>query len=51
MEGTDDQQLPLFTTFIDFKKAFDSKATCMSILLYGSEGWTLTKKLEDKLNS
>jgi len=27
------------------------KATCLSILLYGCEGWTLTKKLEDKLNS
>ena len=27
------------------------KATCMSILLYGCQGWTLTKKLEDKLNS
>ena len=24
MEGTDDQQLPLFVTFIDFKKAIDS---------------------------
>ena len=24
MEGADDQQLPLFVTFIDFKKAFDS---------------------------
>ena len=24
MEGEDDQQLPLFVTFIDFKKAFDS---------------------------
>ena len=24
MEGADDQQLPLFLTFIDFKKAFDS---------------------------
>ena len=26
MEGADDQQLSLFTTFIDFKKAFDSIA-------------------------
>ena len=24
MEGADDQQLPLFVTFTDFKKAFDS---------------------------
>ena len=27
------------------------KATCLSILLHGCEGWTLTKTLEDKLNS
>ena len=27
------------------------KSTCLSILLYGCEGCTLTKKLEDKLNS
>ena len=26
------------------------KATCLSILLYGCEGWTPTKKKEDKLN-
>ena len=32
MEGTDDQQLPLFTTFIDFKKAFDSIATMFKVL-------------------
>ena len=24
MEGADDQQLPLYSTLIDFKKAFDS---------------------------
>ena len=27
------------------------KGACLSILLYGCEGWTLTKTLEDKLNS
>ena len=27
------------------------KATCLSILLYGCEGCTLTKKFEDKLNN
>ena len=38
------------TTPIELKiKMF--KATCLSIILYGCEGWTLTKKLEDKLNS
>ena len=38
------------TTPIELKiKLF--KTTCLSTLLYGCEGWTLTKKLEDKLNS
>ena len=27
------------------------QTTCFSILLYGCESWTLTQKLEDKLNS
>ena len=27
------------------------KTTCLSILLYGCESWTLTQRLEDKLNS
>ena len=38
------------TTHLELKiKLF--KATCLSILIYGCEGWTLTKKLEDKLKS
>ena len=27
------------------------QTTCLSILLYGCESWTLTQRLEDKLNS